>query len=141
MNVPDTADELLEAWDLPSGDLYHMLMKDDSRPCEFTPGPIMEWGPEEELTRSGMGSVAGAGSPGATCTAGRPSAQARIASGWWWCLPRSGGYGPQEDSDGPEISTHSITQGQCWQAVSVAPGAIRNAFRGADQLRNLAPLT
>ena len=49
MNVPDTADELLEAWDLPSGDLYHMLMKDDSRPCEFTPGPIMEWGPDEEL--------------------------------------------------------------------------------------------
>ena len=46
-NVPDTADELLEAWDLPSGDLFHMIMKDDSRPTTIT-GPTMEWGPDDD---------------------------------------------------------------------------------------------
>ena len=46
-DVPDSADDLLQRWNLPSGDVIHMIMKDDSRPTTIT-GPAMEWGPDDD---------------------------------------------------------------------------------------------
>lgn len=38
--VPDTADELLEQWNLPSGDVIHLLMQANFRPTTMTPVPL-----------------------------------------------------------------------------------------------------
>ena len=47
---------------------------------------------------------------------------------------------PRKTLTGPRFPPiPSTTQGQCWQAVSVAPGAIRNAFRGGRSAPQPSP--